>query len=405
MKPATRYVVTAAVVALAATLLVPYWNAAAMILRAAGTKGLVGEVARWEARPVSDFVQRIATRDGIIRARVFRPSGHVHRAVLLVSGVHPDGVDEKRLVDLARDLAGTGVNVVTPEIRDLTEYRLTARVTDTIEDAALWVTASDDLSGGTAVGMIGVSFSGGLSIVAAGRPALRDHVSYVLSFGGHGSLPRVLRFLCTGVEPSLSGGPGQKRTPHDYALAIVLHQAADVVVPIGQVATLRGGIETFLRASALARTDPSQAVSLFLAARAQQQQMPEPSATLMKHVNDRNVAALGSRLLPYLDALGQDPSLSPDRSAPPRAPVYLLHGIDDNVIPAVESALLSAELQRSTRVRYLLSGFLSHVDVADRPTLREAGRMIAFWQAAMAEQPRQWDRGLAFRDWVTSVIR
>ena len=53
---------------------------------------------------------------------------------------------------------------------------------------------------GSPVGLMGISFSGGLSIVAAGRPTLRDRVAYVFSFGGHDDLPRVLRYLCTGHE-------------------------------------------------------------------------------------------------------------------------------------------------------------------------------------------------------------
>jgi hypothetical protein len=46
---------------------------------------------------------------------------------------------------------------------------------------------------------MGISFAGGLSVVAAGRPALRDHVAYVFSFGGHGDMQRVLRYLCSGL--------------------------------------------------------------------------------------------------------------------------------------------------------------------------------------------------------------
>ena len=51
--------------------------------------------------------------------------------------------------------------------------------------------------------------------------------------------------------------------------------------------------------------------------------------------------------------MGDDPALSPERSAPPPVPVYLLHGTDDNVIPAVESALLAADLRaRGGDVRF-----------------------------------------------------
>jgi dienelactone hydrolase len=367
--------------------LAPYWRATAMIVRAAGTAGWLGRAARWDGRSVTDNLEEISTPEGRIRVRIFRPSGGAAHATLIVSGVHPDGIDEPRLVDLARDLSATGVNVVTPDIPDLRNYRLTARVTDTIEHAALWLTTRRDLSGDGRVGIIGVSFSGGLSVVAAGREALRDRVAYVLSFGGHGNLPRVLRYLCTGAEPSLGGGnPGAERRPHDYALAVLLHQAADLVVPADQVDLLRRGLETFLLASALAREDQERALEVFRLGEGFQQQLPEPSAMLIKYVNNRDVAALGAQLLPFLDRLGQDPALSPDRSTPPTAPVYLLHGIGDNVIPAVESELLADHLKTHTRVRMLVSGFLTHVDVSNRPTPGDIWQMIAFWKAALGER-------------------
>src|SRR5437764_3875610 len=106
----------------------------------------------------------------------------------------------------------------------------------------------------------------------------------------------------------------------------------------------------------------------------------------MVYAIDRDVASLGARLLQYLDMLGQDPSLSPDRSRAPAAPVYLLHGRDDNVIPPVESTLLASYLERATKVRRLESGFLSHVDVAERPSLVEIWQMVRFWKDALGER-------------------
>ena len=45
---------------------------------------------------------------------------------------------------------------------------------------------------------MGISFSGGLAVVAAGRPTLRNHLLYVFSFGGDDDLRRVLKYFCTG---------------------------------------------------------------------------------------------------------------------------------------------------------------------------------------------------------------
>jgi hypothetical protein len=386
---AARRVVTAIVVAaLVVVVLGPYSAAAALIMRAAGTPGWAGTIARWIAHPVSESLEQIPTRDvryGQMRVRIFRPEGSARGSALLVSGVHRDGISEPRLVSLARELAATGVIVVTPEIEDLTNYRVTPRATDAIEDAALWMVSRQDLFGATPIGLIGVSFSGGLSIVAAGRAALREHVAYVLSFGGHGNLPRVLRYLCTGLEPAVGGETPRRRQPHDYALAVLAHQAAHHAVPEEQMVPLRQAIETFLQASALWRTSPTEATRLFETARLREAQLPEPSRTIMKSVNARDVVALGRLLLPLADQLGQDPSLSPERSLPPAAPVYLLHGIDDNVIPAVETTLLAEQLRPHTRVRMLRSRYLTHVDLAARPTLRDTWDMIAFWKHVLGE--------------------
>lgn len=349
-----------------------------LITRAAGMPRWLNPVARVTAHDVSESIEQLPLRTGAIRARIFRPDGPPARATLLVSGIHPDGIEDPRLVNLARELAATGIVVLTPEIDDLLQYRITSRVTDAIEDAALWMSTRTEMFGPGRIGLIGVSFSGGLSIVAAGRPSIRDRIAYVLSFGGHGNLPRVLRYLCT--------GEGAPHPPHDYAVALVAHQAAELAVPPEQVASLRAAIELFLDASTVSRQQPEKADRLFAALRSRQLETAEPSATILKHVIDRNVSALGARLAPYLDRLGQDPALSPDRSRAPAAPVYLLHGADDRVIPAIESVRLAEHLHGKATVRHLQSSVLTHVDIASRPGMKDIWEMIAFWKAVLAER-------------------
>ena len=108
--------------------------------------------------------------------------------------------------------------------------------------------------------------------------------------------------------------------------------------------------------------------------------MPAPSATLLRYVNDRDVVHLGARLLPYVGSYGGDAALSPSRSAKPSAPVFLLHGVDDNVIPAVESEYLAEELRGRAPVRSLLGGLtrprrVRSADWASGDVMRLAG----FW--------------------------
>src|SRR5262249_17139126 len=148
---------------------------------------------------------------------------------------------------------------------------------------------------------------------------------------------------------------------------VMLLGLADRMVPSAQVDRLRAAVRQYLWASALdGGVDKSRAEAEFAAVRDAGRVLPEPSRTLVRYVVQRDVVHLGARLLPFINAYGGDPALSVSRSPKPSAPVFLLHGTDDNVIPSIESEYLSNDLRGHAPVRLLLSGLISHAE-ADRP--------------------------------------
>ena len=370
---------TAVCLALAAWVAVPYARAALLFARVGNVGGRIEALAETAARGVTVSPRHtIPTREGNVGAQFYRPDGGSTRAVLLVPGVHSMGTAEPRLTALARDLAGNGTTVMTMALPDLTHYQITARSADVIEDAVRWMASQADLAPDGRVGMIGISFAGGLSLVAAGRPSIRDKVAFVVSFGGHGDLGRVLHYLATGEAVQ---APGVKTIPpHDYGVAVILYAAADRVVPADQVKPLRAGIETFLLASQLTLVDMTQANATFARARAMVNGLPEPSATYLTYVNDRNVKALGPVLVPHL-ALEADPAASPERAPDvPAAPVFLLHGDEDTVIPAAESVVLGNYLSdKGVRVRVLLSHIITHAELDRSAAASETWKLVSFW--------------------------
>jgi len=371
------------ITAAALLLLRPYAGGAAFVVQAAGIDGAAATLTGWYRTTVTPAdLPPLPWRGGDLRARVYRPAHTTGRPILLVPGVHAAGIDEPRLVGFARDIAGTGHPVLTVDLPDLKAYRITARTTDMIEDAAGWMLRTPEFRGRDGrIGLLGISFGGGLSVVAAGRPSIRDRTAFVMAFGGHGDLPRTLRYLCTGVQPD-----GTHRPPHDYSLAIVLLGAANLVVPPPQVEPLRTAILSYLEASRLDMVDKPKAAAEFARATDLARTLPEPARTYMNYVNARDVAHLGPILLPHLPELGGDPALSPDRSPPPSAPVYLLHGTDDNVVPAIESTLLGRELQaRGVRVHVLLTPLITHAEVDRTSTATAIWRLIDFWSNLLDE--------------------
>jgi dienelactone hydrolase len=381
--------ITAVVVALGVSTAGAYARAASLIIRAAGLGGRAEALADSQAYAVTARpAHSVPTRHGDIPARFYVPDTTPRRTVLVMPGFNSFGIDEPRVASLATDLAGSGFRVMTMSLPDLQQFRLTPAATDTIEDAVAWMTAHPEpVSSDGRVGIIAVSFTGGLSVSAAGRDRIRDKVAFVVSLGGHGDLRRVLRFLATGEAPAVAG-VAPPPAPHDYGVAVILNGLADRgVVPSDQVQPLREAIGTFLVGSQLTVRDQAAADRMFAKAREMTARLPEPSRTYMEYVNARAVQPLGSVLVPFLDQTGaDDPALSPELAPPPAAPVYLLHGHDDNIIPAAESVLLAGSLEdRGGDVEVLLSGLITHAQISTSATASDAWKLIRFWTGILQE--------------------
>ena len=372
-------VVAVVLVVVAGYAATPWMRAASLFVRAANLGGRMGAIADATARPVTVLPAHVVpTRQGDVPAQFYRPAGAVRRTALLVPGVHSMGIAEPRLTALAGDLAGSGVEVMAMALPDLMEYRITARSADVIEDAVAWIAAQPDLAPDGRVGIVGISFAGGLSIVAAGRPSIRDKVAYVVSFGGHGDFGRVLRYLATGEAVQAPGIV--THPPHDYGVAVIMYAGADRVVPPEQVAPLREGIRTFLLASQLTLVNMDQANAMFQKARDMVKPLQEPAATYLTYVNNRNTKALGPILAPHI-GLDADPAASPERAPlPPAAPVFLLHGDDDTVIPAAETVVLGEYLRRKgVHVRILLSQIITHAELDRSAAASDSWKLVTFW--------------------------
>ena len=177
--------------------------------------------------------------------------------VVVVPGIHAGGVDEPRLDRLSRQLASTGFAVLSVPLPDLRAFRITPRSTDMLEDAIAWLTADAALAPSGRVAVVGVSFSGGLALVAAGRPRLSGHIAVVVSLGGHADSPAI-QDARPGVLPD-----GRVRPPHDYGAAVILLGAADRLVPEAQVDPLRQTVAAYLVASSVESTDVATAATLF----------------------------------------------------------------------------------------------------------------------------------------------
>jgi pimeloyl-ACP methyl ester carboxylesterase len=265
--------------------------------------------------------------------------------------VHYLGFDEPRLMRFARQLARDGFLVATPDLADLKNYDLAPSAVDDIEASALHLLDAPDL-GVSALPqrptVMGISFSGGLGICAAGRPQLRNRLGGVFAFGGYGDLGRVLTFLASGTLPE-----GGKLMPHLYGQAVVARRLADHLVPQEEVPALREALRHFLQ------EDPKA----FAAA---VERLPPQSKRVATPCLNWDSVAMSKLLAPLAAQVEVDPRLSPERNTRPGCPLFFLHGAEDNVIPPSESVSLGRWAEPGGPTWTVVTGLIRHVELENK---------------------------------------
>jgi dienelactone hydrolase len=289
----------------------------------------------------------ISAGERAVPVRVYAPEGGHDHTLVVVHGVHWGGYDEKRLVHFARRLAAMGRAVITPDVAGLKAYEIGVDSLEDIIATARWALEDSGLvEGGGKVGLYGISFAGGLCLAAAARPELAKRVSAVFSFGGHGDLDRTMRFLATGeTENGLL-------KPHVYGQVVLVRRFADELVPPEEVAPLRTVLLDYLH-------------ERWKAVRAAKKTLGDESRQLVQLCLKRQVKELGSLLAPLVAKYRSDPSLSPVRGPAPRAPVFLLHGASDRVIPPSETRALEKWASPHTDTTSLVSDLITHVELGN----------------------------------------
>ena len=305
-------------------------------------------------------------RGGPIRARLyFRADQPIGEGIVVAHGVHYQGIDEHRLVPFARGLAESGLTVLTPELSDIADYRITASGVGVLEDAVHYLAANREHVLGERVGLLGFSFAGGLSLVAAQDERTAEQLSFVTSVGGHHDLRRVLRFL---IHNEIETPHGLVHLQaHEYGLVVLVYGNLEHFVPASDLAPMRAGFKAWLREDRKAAREAAQAAST-----------PEAMA-LWQLLETGRLQALA----PQLDALleAQQARLSALSSAGHlaelRVPVYLLHGAHDNVIPASETDAANLELGAAEHLA-LVSPLIEHVEVSKTAALGDEISLVSF---------------------------
>lgn len=309
----------------------------------------------------------LTSAEGAFRARMYRAVDERHGpAIVVVHGVHYQGIDERRLVPFARALARSGFVVLTPELSELADYRLTRSSVDRIRSAVLFLSNREREPSQARPGLLGFSFAGGLALVAASEPALAGHLSYVVSVGGHHDLARVMSFLLTDEIVTPAGRVHAKA--HDYGLAVVLYGYLDELVPLAELPLARNAFRCWLHedqktARALGRALPTGTESARLFQLLSEHRL-QTLAPLLKQLVQRDRTKL--------EALSPNGKLHAIT-----VPIYLLHGAHDSVIPPSETDFAEREIGARQHAA-LVSPLIEHVEMGPAARLYDQLALLGF---------------------------
>jgi pimeloyl-ACP methyl ester carboxylesterase len=323
-----------------------------------------GLFLRWETYPVETQEITLALTHGSVRALLYMPSGIAHPpGMVVVHGIHHLGIDEPRLASFARAAAGSGFAVLTPEVAALADYRVDGASIATIGESPAWL---EQRLGTGPVTLVGVSFAGGLSLLAASDSRYAPHIRALLLMGAYDDLARVSRFLATS-EAELPEGRREPYKAHDYGAAVFVYSHMEQFFSAGDLGVAHTALRDWLW------EQPQDAQALLA------QLSPAGRAT-MNLLMARQIGKLRERLLDAIQAdQSQLSAISPQgKLGDLRVPVFVLHGATDDIIPSTESLWLENEIPPKYLREVLITPAFSHVDPEKGSTWPDEMRLVHF---------------------------
>ena len=350
------------------------WPFASAHLQAVAVlREVAGQPVPWVAReltvPVTteDFSFPIVTANGPqqVRARVYTPRNMPHAPAMVVfHGVHHLGIDEPRLVGFAAAMAGCGIRVLTPELPGIKDYHVSEDSVATIGESVRWFATQT----GGPVGVMGLSFSGGLALVAASEPQYHPAFKFIVAVGSQDSMLRVAEYYLTGRDARPDGSV-ETLPPHEYGPLVLEYENLADFVPAQDLAPVRA----LLRAHLYEDRAGEAAAKLGMTG-AQRREALDLMDTSLPATRSAIAASIARHA-------GDSVGLSPEgRLRALRTPVYLLHGEGDNIIPSAETLWMASELQPDDLKAVLVSPVLLHLDLnGPKPGAMDQWRLIHFF--------------------------
>lgn len=313
--------------------------------------------------PVREDDAMVALPTGPVRVRHFIPEG-VHDApgIVLLHGVHPRGIDEKRLRAFAHSLASAGVRVMTPELSELLAYRIDGL---TVPKIRLLAAAHAQFVERKSTGVIGISFAGGLALMAAAEQDGEAPIGFVVSVGSHHDLARLCRYYA-GESVVGPNGEGTDVAPHPYGARVMMREHLDRFFAPADLPLARRALDSYLRDQPGVARKQAEALS------------PSARPIMALLLEDATSPALAQQFEKAAAAASDQLARASPKAhlAGLQVPVFLVHGQADPIIPSIETRWLAREVPPHTLRAMVITPLLRHAEFPRPPSFNETWELV-----------------------------
>lgn len=264
--------------------------------------------------------------------------------ILLIHGLSARGIEDERIVELARNLSSLGFVVFTPELEEITQLQIIPESIENITDCILSIKHEPHRFAVDRLGFFSVSLSGGMGLVALADSRVQGLVNAALILGAYSDFETVIPYVLEHFEED------------NYAGLVLLYNYLDRIQDVSPE------LKKFLFVAALDNglrrgKGELEAPELW-------QNLEDEDKGFIKDFFENSLfrKELGEKIQKSSPELLRE--LSPiyflDHL---KLPLAILHGESDAVLSEKESIQLAIELKkRKTPFLLEITGLLSHGD-------------------------------------------
>ncbi|MDP1845959.1 MAG: hypothetical protein Q8L09_04410 [Candidatus Moranbacteria bacterium] len=285
-----------------------------------------------------------------IETNLYRPKKKGKQAALVyVHGVNELGKDDPRLDSLARSFSRAGFAVLVPQLPDMSPGKLNPKAISEIEKSIEYISQRKDIIAPEKIGVLGFSIGSGPAMIAVSNLQNQIPTKFMISFGGYYDLREVIGFCTTGhffyqgkdyfIEPDPQSRWFFVRY---YADFIKNREDAELLKQIAQIKIADPAADTSDMSGRLS----AEGKSIFdLITNTDPARVNELTDSLPQELKD---------FILKLDPAKQVENIPAD--------LFVVHSLNDNVIPFSQSVELYDVFKNKTRTQLYLLKIFSHVN-------------------------------------------